>query len=404
MDVDGSTNGSFRAPYYRSADYQTRYPAYLRLVAAPPPVTANFQSALHPRRFGVRKMATCNDNGGGYRPESSKRVGFADSVSFESSAAAAAISAKRKSTRKKRRRSRKSAAAAAELATADDPVIEPPPYSFHPPPVEDDHSLRDHNIIASYSEPLLTAAEQYSARSHHTLTSTPVGDSTSRPSCLLHSFPTKEDEEEAAHPITDTFHGDLIPHRRRAGQEDNQLRDLTPSTISVPLLPLPPTADEYDFPLRGFTPLSTAVRSTPPPPPPPPPPLRPASGDGQLHPIELLKQTATRFKLECERRRRTTDVQHEKAQARNIAEQAKRVVMEAKRGWSYGRDDHKGAGTVVWSDDDDDDDEPSTAGVVRLPEYAELERLGLGKYDSGGRWVPSSNRLRNRFLGSGKRK
>jgi len=291
-------------------------------------------------------------------------------------------------------------------------------------PSAEDHSLRDITLtplsIASHSSsadnhclrgitptplPLVShspSAEEYNEHSYHTLKTLiynpPLSEyrPSSSPSTSA-SYPSRLPSTPQTYTTIPT---DLSPQRRRAGEEDNPLRYLKNSMNVPPPPPLPPPVDEEDFPPRGFTP--TNINFPRPLSPPPadeednacinihlPPPR--ASGDSPLHPVELLKRTAKRFKLECERIHRTTVIKNEKAQARNIAEQAKHVVMAAKRGWSYNGDHPKG---VTWTDDE----EPST--TVRLPEYAELERLGLGKYDSDGCWVPSSTRLKKRFLSS----
>ncbi|XP_008184302.1 nuclear pore complex-interacting protein family member B4-like [Acyrthosiphon pisum] len=442
MYFDGNSNGSFRAPYYQSADYQTRYPAYLRPVAAPPPVAVNSHNALYPRWYGVRKMAIT-----GYRLEATKPVGFSESVGLKPEAMTPVTSKKRKSARKQRRRSRK--VAVVDGLDHERPYPPPSPVDKHhslrditptslylassspsaenqllrditptPPslasrslsaedhslqditsttvslashsPSADNHSLRDITPIPLSLIPHSPLAEEYNAHSLHTgMThiSNPPSISESPPSRLPSTPPTDQ-----------TIHTNLSPERRRAGEEDYPLRYLKNSSIIPPPPPPPPPADEEDFPPRGFTPTNIYFQTQLPPPPADeednasininlPPPH--ASGDSPLHPVELLKRTAKRFKLECERRRKTTVIQNEKAQARNIAEQAKHVVMAAKRGWSYDGDHSKG---VTWTDDE----EPSA--IVRLPEYAELERLGLGKYDSDGCWVPSSTRLKKRFL------
>jgi len=385
-----------------------------------------------------------------YRSDATK-FSFSDSAGLKPEATTAVTSKKRKSARKQRRRSRK--------VTVVDGLDHERPYP-PPSPVDEHHSLRDitptslylassspsaeNHLLRDITPPPPSVASRSPSAEDHSLqdiTSTPVSlvsrtpsadnhslrDITPEPLSLIpHSPLTEEYNGDSYHtrmshiskppsisesrpsspsrlpsaPSTDqTIHTNLSLQRRRAGEEDHPLRYLkNSSTVLPPPPPPPPPADEEDFPPRGFTPTNIYFQTQLPPPPADeedneiininlPPPR--ASGDSPLCPVELLKRTAKRFKLECERRRKTTMIHNEKAQARNIAEQAKHVVMAAKRGWSYDGDHPKG---VTWTDDE----EPSA--IVRLPEYAELERLGLGKYDSDGCWVPSSTRLKKRFL------
>jgi len=282
----------------------------------------------------------------------------------------------------------------------------------------DNHSLRDITSTPLSVIPHSFAAKEYNSHSYHTLMthiSNPPSLSESRPSSSPSTSASPLSRLPSTPPTYQTIHTDMSPQRRRAGEEDYPLRCLNNLSIVVPPPPPPPPpssppppplppppppppADEEDFPPRGFTPTNFFFQTQLPPlsaekegnastninlPPPR------ASGDSPPHPVERLKRTAKLFKLECERRRKTTVIQNEKAQTRNIAEQAKHVVMVAKHGWSYYGDHPKG---VTWTDDEE---QPA---IVRLPEYAELERLGLGKYDSDGCWVPSSTRLKKRFL------
>jgi len=267
-------------------------------------------------------------------------------------------------------------------------------------PSADDHSLRDITPTPLSLIPHSPPAEEYNVHSYHTRMT-----HISNPPSISESRPSSPSRLPSTPPTDQTIYTNLSLRRRRAGEEDYPLQYLKNSSISPqppspppPPPPPPPPVDEEDFPPRGFTPTNIYFQTQL-----PPPPADEednvsininlqssrASGDSPLHPVELLKRTAKRFKLECERRRKTTVIQNEKAQARNIAEQAKHVVMAAKRGWSYDGDHPK---EVTWTDDE----EPSA--IIRLPEYAELERLGLGKYDSDGCWVPSSTRLKKRFL------
>lgn len=48
----------FTNPYYRSPDYLTRYPAYLRRVAPPPAKAVNVEDLLCPRKFCVQRRET----------------------------------------------------------------------------------------------------------------------------------------------------------------------------------------------------------------------------------------------------------------------------------------------------------------------------------------------------------
>lgn len=48
----------FTNPYYRSPDYLTRYPAYLRRVAPPPTKVVDVEELLYPRKFCVQKCGT----------------------------------------------------------------------------------------------------------------------------------------------------------------------------------------------------------------------------------------------------------------------------------------------------------------------------------------------------------
>lgn len=124
-------------------------------------------------------------------------------------------------------------------------------------------------------------------------------------------------------------------------------------------------------------------------------------GGGRPSPLDLFRRTAARFARENRRRRQLAAVRDEKAQARAIAEQAKDVVLAAKRGR---RDDGR-------CDDADDDADACRERAIAdgravrqsagrdTSEYAELERLGLGKCDGAGRWVPNTNNmLRDKLL------
>jgi len=351
----------------------------------------------------------------GYRAVLTKHAGLADSVDLKPTVTTAVTFRKKKSTRKKRRRSRKTVEMDVD-ALDHDPQY-PSPFA------DEDYSHRDITPTdLSLTSHRLVDEVNNNTHSNHTLMT-----HISIPRSPYSSLPSPPPPPPLSPPPltpSSSIHTDLTPQRRRAGEEDYPLRYLKTLTI-VPPLPLlsPPP------PPPPPTPPPT------PPPPPPSPPLLPStltdednlsnqsfkstkivpptlqtpppadvednvsgniqllppceSGDNQLHPIELLKQMSKRFKLECDRRRRKTVILNEKAQARNIAEQAKHIVIAAKRGWSYDTDNLKG---ITWTDND----EPSA--VVRSPEYAELERLGLGKYDSSGCWIPNSTRLKNKFL------
>ncbi|XP_008184300.1 abl interactor homolog [Acyrthosiphon pisum] len=372
-----------------------------------------------------------------YRSDATKPVGFSDSVDLKFVATTAVTSKTRKSAKKQRRRSRKVTVVDglnherpnSPLSPVHEDhslrVITPtPPSLASRGPSAENHSLRDItpslNFLASRSPsadnhslrditptpisliPHSPPAEEYNAQSYHTLmthisNSPSLSVSRPSPSPFPSTSASSSSRIPSAPPTDQTIRTNLTPERRRAGEEDYPLRYPKSSSNVPPPPPPPPPADE-DFPSQNFTPTNIYSQTQLPPPPADeednackninlPPPH--ASGDSPLHPVELLKQTAKRFKLECERRHKTTVIQNEKAQARNIAEQAKQVVMAAKRGWSYDGDHRKG---VTWTDEE----EPTA--VIRLPEYAELEQLGLGKYDSDGCWVPSSTRLKRRFL------
>lgn len=70
------------------------------------------------------------------------------------------------------------------------------------------------------------------------------------------------------------------------------------------------------------------------------------------------------------------------------------MVIAAKRGWPLNDDDDDDSDRKKMADDDRDSDRSgdSRRNSVRTSEYEELERLGLGKYDGAGRWVPSSRK------------
>jgi len=330
----------------------------------------------------------------GYRTELTKHVGLAESVDLKPTITTAVTLRKKKSTRKKRRRSQKTVEVDVDALDHD--------HQYPSPLADEDYSHR----VITHTDLSLTShrpvGENNNTHSNHTLM-THISNPRSPYSSLSSPLPP------LSPPLTpsSSIHTDLTPQRHRAGEEDYSLRNLKTLTVvpPLPLLspppppPLPSTSiDEDNFLTQCFksTKIVPPTLQTPPPadvednvsgnihllPP-------CESGDSQLHPVELLKQMSKRFKLECDRRRRKTVILNEKAQARNIAEQAKHVVIEAKRGWSYDADNFKGITST-------DGDEPSA--VVRSPEYAELERLGLGKYDSGGCWIPNSTRLKNKFL------
>lgn len=346
MDAPGNFDRSFGAPYYKSADYQMRYPAYLKPVVAPPPAIINVHGVLHPKQFVVRKTIE--------RPEK-----FLNLVAANRPVVGDTIS-KRKTARKKlsrRRRARVNDGVCTAQSLSGDgvraagPSVDNRDDQVYPDKIHTVHeSPADNNYIDTPRSPTPTPSLTVPSRP---LTADPAQNDDNNPT--QYPFPILLTTDQREH---NSYYPDL------------------------PNYPSPPPS--------------------PPAPPPPPPPTekiyRKSAGtddishDNTIDPLELFRQTAKLFDKECQKRRLSNVDSGEKTRAKIIAEEAKNVAvtMAAIRGWS---DDTKDGRKVQ-----------TTTAVAENKarggsEYAELERLGLGKCDDGGRWVPNSNnRLKNKLM------
>lgn len=350
----GNYNRSFGAPYYRSADYRIRYPAYLRRVVPPPTSTVDVLEMLYPRQFSVRKMVTVAKTPG-------KHTDLADATVTETTTTKTTRT-KRKSTRKPRRQT------VEVLTTNASPLVAPLDGDYSPSVVADDGGGTSAQISTT-NDTVKTATAPTIV--YHTQTRPPSSRSTT-------VVPKFDDNYAHKYPATRKFTNppDPLTFLTMTSKYKNNNDD-----------------DEHR-PRMVFTPPP----DLPPPPPPPSPSVskqqprtsttqEPSFGhDGCLDPVERLKQTAKRFERECARQRRLTAEHEIKNKARAIAEQAKHVVTMAKRErhGDGGRPKQRTA----------DNDKFRSRCHHKTSEYAELERLGLGKYDNGGRWVPHS---KNKF-------
>lgn len=297
MDSNGHDR-SFGAPYYRSPDYQTRYPAYLRNVA-PPLVSINILDVLYPRRFFVRKMATSVVND--FKVETkwtNKRTVF-------------------DMTRKAKLRKKKRSLLQIEEKLPDDISIK---YKFKQLVVKPvvDNGVRSPKIYIDDDTKTLVAANDSMDKS-------------------LPSPP---------YPVIDEF---AYPVFSAHVQMDKCYPRQYP--------PPPPSPSTLIF--KNYTHKnSQPVLLQPKPPPPPffqPPPLPtlpllsslPSSSpfsqhiskkftenyiDPYLHPVEKCKQIAKWFEQECGRRRQLIPIIEKKALAKAFVDQAEEIVKVAKSG------------------------------------------------------------------------
>lgn len=335
--MDGNSDGSFGAPYYRSADYRMRYPAYLRPVA-PPPVIVKVHSALYPKQFAVRKTdGRPEKNGRRFVSDGDRPVG--------GDATAKRMAGRKKRPRRLRRNNSASPPGDGNRAAAVTPLD------------DGDDQIQDLPCPVYAAVPDTPADNNQARSSRHSLRTTSV-----------HSRPPS---------------AGLLP------QDDGNPQNPRPFS---------PSSDYY-LPAPSF----------PPPAPPPPPPTAHVhrksagsdDGDGgtdTTDPLERFRRTAKRFEKECRRRRQANAVREELAQAKSFAEQAKdvAVVLAAKRDRSYDARSRRKARDAAGEDADVVQRDRRLNGGS---EYAELERLGLGKCDDSGRWVPNSrNRLKDRLV------
>lgn len=374
MDNSGR-DGSFGAPYYRSPDYQIRYPAYLRTVV-PPPVYTNVLDVLHPRQFFVRKMATTVVSHTKMETEcSDKHVGLANRVS------ATTTTKPQKSTRRKKRRPVK-----VEVKLLNDKVqvIEPDEVISTKPAVE----------------PVIDDEPTNSLKmsTHDVITSVPINGSAHE--CLPFSPCSAVDKLAhltLPHDPTHTSHPTYPTHTSK--NDTNKIYSQPASHPPSPSIPLPPPLPTLLSPSQ-FLPLFPLLSSSTLPPSTPSQTTlqvhREFSDDGDnlpLNPVEKLKQTAKRFERECRNRRRLTAIVEGKALAKVFAEQAKEIVIVAKSGLSYSSYDSLKQGSVT------EDDRSSSRWQHKQSEYVELEQLGVGKYNVRGHWVPNSKKcLKDRLL------
>ncbi|VVC41928.1 Hypothetical protein CINCED_3A007956 [Cinara cedri] len=408
---------SFGAPYYKSADYQTQYPAYLRSVA-PPPVIVDVRNELHPKPFRTRNGRKTIERSG----KSSNTIADRSVVTDDHT------TPKRKSVTRKKRSKRRSrvntnAACDAETPCGDDvcalvPSIDNDDYDVEVSPVEihavDETSCdNDHAHVSCPPSPTPDisppAVNVYSITSNIALPTTNIYSTS--PNISLPA-PNITPPTPIISPLTlnITSPATSIPSRLLTAENSPTYNDtpLSPSTVK---------REHKEFTI-------TNTPSYPPPPPPPPPPQTPLinlpqslqkssyappvplpppsppedthrisagnDSDSQIGPLEMCKRTAKRFEMECRRRRRLSTINEKKTQAKSIAEQARDVayIMAAKRSWSQDTNDRLKAQTAE-----------DNLIARRGSEYAEMELLGLGKCGDGGCWMPnSSNRLKNKLL------
>lgn len=308
--------GSFGDSYYRSADYRTRYPAYLRQVVPPPPMTINVQDMLFPKRFGLQKVAIFTETVIDKPPKAENLECFNE------------IKMKRKTARKQKR------------LRSETPVQE--------------KNDRNDTLI-----PLMVAENGTCAKDICLGTGIieEIDTFESRDSPDQISLLKTKDDHVHQYP-SDLIPFPILPIPVETDHEPTNNLSSIPTSSSPPPPPPPPlptTSEEY-YPSQHISPF------------PPPPPLPGAEEDNKhknilpssdysspptpqqllrspgvhfgsgvddkelLNPIEQCKRTAKRFQRECHRRRHLVAYQEEKSQARTIAEEAKNIVMAVKIG------------------------------------------------------------------------
>lgn len=299
MDSGRNFVGSFGNPYYRSADYRTRYPAYLRSVAPPPPMTVNVQDMLFPKQFALQKVTFTSTTVEKPSIEEYPVVKKSDGL---------------KNTKTKRKLSRKQRRPRSEIPPQEDNPINDssiplmvsdeidkvesknPLDRISLPATEDDHT---HQYLSdSIPVPVLPSAVE------------PLNHTGSIPTYSYPPAPPPPLPTESEEYYSDQHIFPLPPPPIPEVEEDYEHQNLLPSPNHPP-------------PQQPFQ--STINR------------LSDTDNNESLHPIEQCKRMAKRFQREC-RRRQVTALQNEKYEARTKAEEAKHFLMTTGDGWSKEND------------------------------------------------------------------
>lgn len=349
MDSDSNFVGSFGDLYYRSADYRTRYPAYLRSVAPPPTMAVNVQDMLFPKQFALQKIVNITSNG-------AKKTSTEQSPAMKKPSDFKEMKTKRKLARKQRRSRRSKTPPQKNNARNDNSV----PQML----TEDDHTQYPSDSISFHIQSTAVDADHEPLNQS---SSTPTSPSFS--TLPIPSPPPLPTASEEYYSSQHTF--PLPPPPITEAEEHNGHQN----QLILPDYPSPPSPQQ---PFKAPN-VHLSVNDN----------------NELLNPIEQFKRTTKRFQRECRRLRHLTTFQDEKFQARTIAEQAHDFVKAAKKGGfnddNGNRKKHSGDESLIrkeWQDQN-----------CELSDYAEMDRLGLGEYNGGSRWVPNSkNKLKEKLL------
>lgn len=408
MNGDGyDQNRSFGAPYYRSADYQLRYPSYLRH-AAPFVTTVNVQNVLHPRQFRERIAVATR---AGKRIENRANFGVV----------------KRRITDKKTRHRRRPKVVEDEQETQSKTTSDD--FAPNPPAVIFEDNQHDKNLPSSpLAPPTMTEviAEDNGIENPPKLLASLVP-----PSPTLQSTENRIDPRKIVKNLPFPAHDPLtLP---LAVDGENEFEGLPKRSSQTPVvqsteknnadgekmrkkLPSPGAAPSEWVGVVNLVPVIRlrspviycyATEYAPPRPSISPPIKR---GRSRADPAKQLKPGAKHFENErCRRHRRRRQVTVASSvddcvysKMERAIRNAEYVVMNAKRGWPLfdDSDDYEQRRRVKIITPVEDRHRESVANECReKTEYVELQRLGLGRKNDSGRWVPNTkNKLKDKLV------